>query len=99
MLNLRSAMERDRIRCWMRAEDIPTNPLILRSWTYPKSVLRRINRLIHKGVPAESAINALSSKRKKLVWSPAAAPAEHPWSQANKVFYELRDAHNPKIGD
>lgn len=56
-MRLRSFLEAERLWRWIRTEDVPTSPLVLRTLVYPREAILRIRRAVQKGIPEFAAIN------------------------------------------
>ena len=73
-MRLRSFVEAERLWRWIRAVDMPTRPLVLRTLVYPREAILRIRRAVQKGMPEGAAINR---ERERLLPMGFAEQANH----------------------
>ena len=73
-MRLRSFVEAERLWRWIRAEDVPTSPLVLRTLVYPREATLRIRRAVQKGIPEFAAINRERERLLQLGFAEHANP-------------------------
>ncbi|OFW08900.1 MAG: hypothetical protein A3H27_02130 [Acidobacteria bacterium RIFCSPLOWO2_02_FULL_59_13] len=70
----RSFLEAERLWRWIRGEDVPTRPLVLRTLVYPREAILRIRRAVQKGIPAFAAINRERGRLLRMDFAEQANP-------------------------